>query len=210
MMERGIGDMLGRIADLEHQVERMGTRESPGGGTEYLLTRTVLAGVTQFIDFVQIPQTGRRLIVRWDAKGDLGGTNTNDISARFSTNTTATPTPDTGNNYCYTSFRGNNAAATSGNATLGSILVVGLIGGGTSPSADYLSSGKFEVMNYTHTSNLKTVFADGYHHGTTSGAASYRDADGGDWHGGAIYQVRLFSNGGGQFIAGSIFELWIG
>jgi hypothetical protein len=199
-----LGQIMQRIAATEQDVAHFRTIEVPASSVEVPIFHYVVPSAVAAIDVVQIPQTGRRLVVRWALKSDAAAANTDILGIRFSSTTSATPTPDTGANYCYTFVRGNNGVANGGNGILGTYDYIGLIGGATSPSAAYLSAGHLEIPNYADAASLRMFTTESYHHGTTSIAASYRDSFGCDWHGGAIYQLRLFMPSGANISVGVV------
>ena len=117
---------------------------------------------------------------------------------------------DTGSNYDYEYHYGNAASGTdvvAGTDATTSILVPFLIGA-TAP-ANSAAAIRLEFPGYAQTTFKKTLNAQAGAQSGTSAGSFYTSTSTGFWRStAAITAIKLFENGGGNFVTGSVFTLY--
>jgi hypothetical protein len=182
-----------------------------GAGVRRLYTRQTLGAAAADFRVVQIPQSFANLVVKLWTQSDLAGVNVNTMRMRLSANTSATLTPDATANYHWGVVTGTNNAA-SASATGGDTSAfIGNTGGATSAfGAASKSYSEFTIAQYANTGSYHIISGQSFHVGATSASGIYLQSYGGMWTGGQpIYQLLIFLPGGGQFVTGSVMELWV-
>jgi hypothetical protein len=187
------------------KVQVAGIAES-GRGLNHLIDRRVLGASAATIDFVQIPTDYVDLEILLDGRGSDAAASQN-LRLQLSTDTTSTPTPDTGGNYDFQQHfasAATSAAAESFGQTSGAGGLIPTAGAGANLSAGF----QILLLNA-----MGTTFNKGYisvsrtKYGVATGNM-FSQTIAGNWrNSGQIRQIRLFLSAG-NFIAGTVCELW--
>lgn len=124
------------------------------------LAETTLGGSASTIDFTNIPQTYRHLLIELSSRNSTSSAN---VMVRFSTDGT---TFDAGNNYDWQYLSGTAAAAGAGETLAGSYI----LGGANTAASDVMSPSTIHILDYTNSSYQKTALVQyGRKTGTASG-----------------------------------------
>jgi hypothetical protein len=182
-----------------------------GSGVRKLYSRQVLGAPATQLFAVQLPQTFANLHVKLWTQTDLAGQSLNTLGLRLSANTSGTLTPDSSASYTWGYAGANNAAATGTTTNAGTWLFAGYSGGATSTyGTGARSSSEFTLPQYAVASTQKPLTGSMFHLSVTNPAGVFALTFGGIWHQvQAVYQLQIFPVGGGNFIAGSVMEIWV-
>lgn len=146
-----------------------------------------------------IPTTYRVLKLVWAARSPNAGT-VDRLFARFN--------GDSGANYDYYEFFGNNGATTSAAQTAQGQAAIGRIAF-TSATANRFGYGEIVIPGYRETDKHKGYSGSWSCVGTSAAADMYAGSAGGAWlNTAAITQIDLLAQGGGALSAGSRAQLY--
>jgi hypothetical protein len=165
--------------------------------TYTLISSNVLASSAASVTFSAIPSTYTDLVLRVSTRGD-GATNFQFINFEFNADASAL--------YSYTSLRGNGVTVAS-NATSSQTLGQAYNStNGDSATANTFSNSEFYIPNYTSTTSKPiSSFGASENNATDAGLSAnahlFRNTS-------AITSIKLWSNTGANWIAGSSFYLY--
>ena len=160
-------------------------------------TVTVGSGGAASIEFTNIPQTGKDLLVVFSLRDDNASFAFDSLNSRIN--------GDTGSNYSYRNLEGTGSSAGSSSETSVAQLRIGSINEGTSTSNTF-NNGNLYLSNYTSSAN-KSISADVVAENNATSARQRISA--GIWaQTNAITSVSVYSNGG-NLIQHSTASLYI-
>jgi len=165
--------------------------------TYTLISSNVLSSSAASVTFSAIPSTFSDLVLKVSTRGD-GATTFQFINFEFNADASAI--------YSYTTLRGNGSAAASNATSSQTLGQVYNSTNGDSATANTFSNSEFYIPNYTSTTSKPlSTFGAAETNATAAGLSAnahlFRNTS-------AITSIKLWSNTGANWMAGSSFYLY--